>query len=89
MEEAEADVEKVEVEQPEVTEIVEEKEPDAPSNPLTSELIAQHISLLARTGNGLSHAYTRLEIHDKKLTDIDVLENYVHLRYIVSFMYFM
>ncbi|KAJ3125465.1 hypothetical protein HK100_010784 [Physocladia obscura] len=49
---------------------------------LTAEMIGPHISLLARTGNGLSHAYTRLEIRSKNLTNIDILENYVHLRYI-------
>ncbi|KAI8612788.1 hypothetical protein BC830DRAFT_1135150 [Chytriomyces sp. MP71] len=49
---------------------------------LTTEAVGQHISLLARTGNGLSHAYTRLEIHGKPIENIDVLENYLHLRYI-------
>ncbi|KAJ3331699.1 hypothetical protein HDU76_002457 [Blyttiomyces sp. JEL0837] len=49
---------------------------------LTADVIAPHISLLARTGNGLSYAYTRLEIHGKNIRNIDILENYVHLRYI-------
>ncbi|KAJ3219999.1 Leucine-rich repeat-containing protein 23 [Dinochytrium kinnereticum] len=52
--------------------------------PLTMEMVGQHISLLARTGNGLSHAYTRLEIHGKGVTGIDILENYPHLRYIAG-----
>ncbi|KAG5461966.1 MAG: hypothetical protein BJ554DRAFT_5763 [Olpidium bornovanus] len=56
----------------------------APEKPLTAEVIAAHISLLARTGNGLSHAYTRLEIHAKGITSIDILgESYPHLRYLV------
>ncbi|KAI9088305.1 hypothetical protein DFS34DRAFT_585957, partial [Phlyctochytrium arcticum] len=50
------------------------------SKPLTSELIAPHITLLSRTGNGLSHAYTRLEIHDQAITDLDCLDHYPHLR---------
>ncbi|ORY53130.1 L domain-like protein [Rhizoclosmatium globosum] len=60
----------------------EDDKPVEDSEVLTSEMVGQHISLLARTGNGLSHAYTRLEIHSKNLTNIDVLENYLHLRYI-------
>ncbi|KAG5462161.1 MAG: hypothetical protein BJ554DRAFT_5544, partial [Olpidium bornovanus] len=40
----------------------------APENTLTVEVIAAHIFLLARTGNGFSHAYARLEIHAKGLT---------------------
>ncbi|KAI9342893.1 hypothetical protein BDR26DRAFT_858945 [Obelidium mucronatum] len=59
-----------------------EEKPVEDSEILSSEMVGQHISLLARTGNGLSHAYTRLEIHSKNLTNIDVLENYLHLRYI-------
>jgi hypothetical protein len=53
------------------------------SSKLTAEIVGQHISLLARTGNGLSHAYTRLEIQGKSITNIDILENYTHLRYLV------
>ncbi|KAJ3027500.1 UNVERIFIED_CONTAM: Leucine-rich repeat-containing protein 23 [Siphonaria sp. JEL0065] len=59
-----------------------EEKPVEDSEILSAEMVGQHISLLARTGNGLSHAYTRLEIHSKNITNIDVLENYLHLRYI-------
>ncbi|TPX70691.1 hypothetical protein SpCBS45565_g01582 [Spizellomyces sp. 'palustris'] len=55
---------------------------DLPAKTLTADLVSSHISLLARTGNGLSHAYTRLEIHDEGLTDVNILESYPHLRYI-------
>ncbi|KAJ3112224.1 Leucine-rich repeat-containing protein 23 [Nowakowskiella sp. JEL0407] len=51
-------------------------------NPLTPDLVSENLSLLARTGNGLSFAYTRLEIHGKGLTSLDVLESFPHLRYI-------
>jgi hypothetical protein len=33
--------------------------------PLTDEIIAQSLSLLAKTGNGLAHAYTRLEASNR------------------------
>jgi Leucine-rich repeat (LRR) protein len=53
-----------------------------PRNALNADLIAENISLLARTGNGLSYAFTRLELHGKPITDLDILESYPHLRYI-------
>ncbi|KAJ1558680.1 Leucine-rich repeat-containing protein 23 [Nowakowskiella sp. JEL0078] len=55
---------------------------ESKSTPLTAESVAQNLSLLARTGNGLSFAYTRLEIHGKGITSIDILESYPHLRYV-------
>ena len=36
-----------------------------PENPLTEEMLADNLSLLCKTGNGLAHAYVRLDIHDK------------------------
>ncbi|KAJ3416665.1 Leucine-rich repeat-containing protein 23 [Chytridiales sp. JEL 0842] len=60
----------------------EDSTPTPSSTKLTQDLLAQHISLLARTGNGLSHAYTRLELTGKNLGNIDLLESYVHLRYL-------
>ena len=56
--------------------------PESAKNPLTADLVAQSISLLARTGNGLSYAYTRLEFHAKNVSDLDLLESYPHLRYV-------
>lgn len=50
--------------------------------PLSAEIVANHISLLARTGNGLSHAFTKLEIHGQGITNLDLLEHYPHLRYL-------
>ncbi|KAJ3302314.1 Leucine-rich repeat-containing protein 23 [Kappamyces sp. JEL0829] len=50
--------------------------------PLTPELISQHISLIARTANGVSHAFTRLEIHDSEITNLASLQSFPHLRYI-------
>lgn len=51
---------------------------------LNVDMISKGISLLARTGNGLSMAYTKLDLHDKGLSAIDVLEQYPHLRYVVQ-----
>jgi hypothetical protein len=53
------------------------------SNPLTQDLVAQHISLLAKTGNGLSHAFVKLELRAKNVTSIDAIEQFPHLRYVV------
>jgi hypothetical protein len=33
--------------------------------PLTDDIIGQSLSLLAKTGNGLAHAYTRLEVSNR------------------------
>lgn len=54
------------------------------TKPLTAQVAAKGISLLAKTGNGLSYAYTKLELHALELTGIDILQHYPHLRYIVS-----
>ena len=53
---------------------------------LTADIIASGISLLARTGNGVSHAYTRLDIKNADISDVQILENYNHLRYLVNYI---
>lgn len=63
--------------------VIEQKHRKKDTKPLTADIISKGISLLARTGNGLSHAYTKLEIHALGITGIDILEAYTHLRYIV------
>lgn len=58
-------------------------EPQTTSSfPLTAEIVSSSISLLARTGNGLSFAYTRLDVHSKGITDLDILESFPNLRYV-------
>lgn len=37
----------------------------APDNPLTSEVAGERLSLLCKTGNGLAHAFVRLDIRNK------------------------
>lgn len=49
---------------------------------LTEETMAGSLQLLCKTGNGLSHAYVRLDVAQKELTDISIVKNYIHLRYI-------
>ena len=63
-----------------------EKSGPAGAKPLTGDMVATHLSLLARTDNGLAHAYTRLELHKEGVTNVDALEYYPHLRYLVCWM---
>ncbi|KAK0142254.1 Leucine-rich repeat-containing protein 23 [Merluccius polli] len=50
--------------------------------PLTQDTIVPGLSLLCRTGNGLSHAFVKLDLRDKELTDIAALSHFVHLRFL-------
>jgi len=54
---------------------------------LDEELLSKNLKLLARTANGVSFAFTRLEIHEENLCNIEVLQKFKHLRYVVS-LYF-
>ncbi|XP_038006748.1 leucine-rich repeat-containing protein 23 [Motacilla alba alba] len=58
-----------------------EEEESAPC-PLTEEHLKEGLSLLCKTGNGLAHAYVKFEAKDKGLTDISLLERFIHLRYV-------
>lgn len=60
----------------------QEEEEKIPEVPLTEDVIAENLSLLCKTGNGLAHAYVRLDIKEREITDISVLSQYIHLRYI-------
>ena len=66
---------------------VEEKDPPPPVpaviKPLTTDQVASALSVLSRTGNGLAHAYIKLELHNVALTSLEVLDQYPHLRYVV------
>ncbi|XP_009869817.1 PREDICTED: leucine-rich repeat-containing protein 23, partial [Apaloderma vittatum] len=50
--------------------------------PLTEEVLREGLSLLCKIGNGLAHAYVRFEAKYKDLTDISLLECFIHLRYV-------
>ncbi|XP_017343661.1 leucine-rich repeat-containing protein 23 isoform X2 [Ictalurus punctatus] len=49
---------------------------------LTQDIIGQNLSLLCRTGDGLSHAFVRLDLHNRNLADIVILSSFVHLRFL-------
>ncbi|KAG7521304.1 leucine-rich repeat-containing protein 23 [Solea senegalensis] len=50
--------------------------------PLTQETTSEGLSLLCRTGNGLGHAFVKLDLKDKGLTDIAAVSSYIHLRFL-------
>uniref|UniRef100_A0A3B4UTG2 Leucine-rich repeat-containing protein 23 n=1 Tax=Seriola dumerili TaxID=41447 RepID=A0A3B4UTG2_SERDU len=47
-----------------------------------SELHKVGLSLLCRTGNGLGHAFVKLDLKDKGLNDIAAISSYIHLRFL-------
>ncbi|XP_067658479.1 leucine-rich repeat-containing protein 23-like isoform X2 [Haliotis asinina] len=61
---------------------VEEEEEKLPANPLSEEIMAESLSLLCKTGDGLAHAYVRLDVHDREITDICKLNEFIHIRYV-------
>ena len=46
-------------------------------------MVAPCLSLLGRTGNGLGHAFTKLELTNQGVSNIDLLKQYKHVRYVV------
>ncbi|KAG9353185.1 hypothetical protein JZ751_017761 [Albula glossodonta] len=63
-------------------EATSEHEEQVEASPLTQEIIQQGLSLLCRTGNGLSHAFVKLDLKDRRLTDLALLSSFVHLRFL-------
>nr|XP_057939749.1 leucine-rich repeat-containing protein 23-like isoform X2 [Doryrhamphus excisus]XP_057939875.1 leucine-rich repeat-containing protein 23-like isoform X2 [Doryrhamphus excisus] len=49
--------------------------------PLSQDIIIPGLSLLCRTGNGLRHAFIKVVLSDKGLSDIVAISNYIHLRF--------
>ncbi|KAM9828347.1 leucine-rich repeat-containing protein 23 [Syngnathus typhle] len=49
--------------------------------PLDHDIIVPGLSLLCRTGNGLRHAFIKVILKDKRLSDIAAISDYVHLRF--------
>ncbi|XP_026223781.1 leucine-rich repeat-containing protein 23 [Anabas testudineus] len=49
---------------------------------LTQETISQGLSLLCRTGNGLGHAFVKLDLKDKGLNDIVAISSFIHIRFV-------
>lgn len=50
--------------------------------PLTEAMMKEGLSLLCKIGSGLAHAYIKLEVKDRDLTDVSLLRSYIHLRYV-------
>uniref|UniRef100_A0A8C5PJ74 Leucine-rich repeat-containing protein 23 n=1 Tax=Leptobrachium leishanense TaxID=445787 RepID=A0A8C5PJ74_9ANUR len=59
-----------------------EQEEEPPHVPLTEEMLKEGLSLLCKTGNGLAHAFVKLEVKESDLTDISPVQPYIHLRYV-------
>ncbi|XP_057685809.1 leucine-rich repeat-containing protein 23 isoform X3 [Corythoichthys intestinalis] len=49
--------------------------------PLDQDIIIPGLSLLCRTGNGLRHAFIKVVLKDKRLSDMAAISSYVHLRF--------
>ncbi|XP_036152534.1 leucine-rich repeat-containing protein 23 [Myotis myotis] len=77
-EEDEKDIEDWEDDRKEEEDVSEEWMP----TPLTEDMMKEGLSLLCKTGNGLAHAYVKLEVKERELTDIQLLRSYIHLRYV-------
>ncbi|XP_018580879.1 leucine-rich repeat-containing protein 23 [Scleropages formosus] len=50
--------------------------------PLTQDMITESLSLLCKTGNGLGHAFVKLDLRNRNLTEIGLLGSFVHLRFL-------
>ncbi|XP_060792657.1 leucine-rich repeat-containing protein 23 [Neoarius graeffei] len=50
--------------------------------PLTQDIIGPNLSLLCRIGDGLSHAFIKLDLQNRNLGDIAILSSFVHLRFL-------
>jgi len=49
---------------------------------LTNEDISANLSLLSKVGNGLEHAFVKVDLHSKQFTDISALSTFKHVRYV-------
>ncbi|XP_036386602.1 leucine-rich repeat-containing protein 23 [Megalops cyprinoides] len=81
-EEAMKDEEGEKEEEEEEEEAASEQEEQVEACSLTKEMIEQGLSLLCRTGNGLAHAFVRLDLKDRRLTDLTLISSFVHLRFL-------
>ncbi|XP_060618585.1 leucine-rich repeat-containing protein 23 isoform X1 [Anolis sagrei] len=77
-----AENEEEEEDEKEAGEEEEEEEEHPVSTPLTEDMMKEGLSLLCKTGNGLAHAFVKLEVREKEVTDITLIQNFIHLRYV-------
>ncbi|XP_043966895.1 leucine-rich repeat-containing protein 23 [Gambusia affinis] len=50
--------------------------------PLNKETIIEGLSLLCQTGKRLEHAFIKLDLKERALTDIVAISNYIHIRFL-------
>ncbi|MGH0125891.1 UNVERIFIED_CONTAM: hypothetical protein FKN15_026440, partial [Acipenser sinensis] len=50
--------------------------------PLSVEMVAEGLSLLCKVGNGLGHAYTRLDVKERGVTELSALAPFIHVRFL-------
>lgn len=91
LEDLEADQDDFEKEDDKDTEELEESRKDGEDlsseeqcvpTPLSEDVVKEGLSMLCKTGTGLAHAFVKLEVKDRDLTDITMLQSYIHLRYV-------
>lgn len=51
---------------------------------IPKQTIQEGISTFAKTGNGLGHAFTKLDVNSKEVENIQPLSSYIHLRHVVK-----
>ncbi|TGZ56850.1 hypothetical protein CRM22_010092 [Opisthorchis felineus] len=54
-----------------------------PRQSLSREIISECISMPYRLGYGFSHAFIKLDCSDRRLSDIEILRSYIHLRFVI------
>ncbi|KER27610.1 hypothetical protein T265_05420 [Opisthorchis viverrini] len=54
-----------------------------PRESLSKEIISECISMPYRLGYGFSHAFVKLDCSDRRLSDIEILRGYIHLRFVI------
>ncbi|KAK7884237.1 hypothetical protein WMY93_027360 [Mugilogobius chulae] len=52
------------------------------SQSLTQNHIEEGLSLLCKTGNGLAHAFIKLDLKERGLTDISAISKFIHIRFL-------
>ncbi|XP_048880022.1 leucine-rich repeat-containing protein 23 isoform X1 [Brienomyrus brachyistius] len=80
--EEEEDTKEEDEEEHEGEDAVFEPEDQIVACPVSQEMIVHCLSMLCKIGNGLAHAFVKMDLRDRRLTDIALLSNFVHLRFL-------
>ncbi|THD21839.1 Leucine-rich repeat-containing protein 23 [Fasciola hepatica] len=54
-----------------------------PKQSLSKDIISECISMPYRLGYGFSHAFVKLDCSDRRLSDVNILREYIHLRFVI------